>query len=74
MSPTDDDIRSDLERVELLIASLTRQESDWTEETPDNADAASDLTSTAEDAAVLEQLRERRDRLKAQLGEDDPDS
>ena len=73
MSPTDDDIRSDLERVERLIASLTRQESDWTEETPDNADAASGLTSTAEDEAVLEQLRERRDRLKVQLGED-PDS
>jgi len=73
MSPTDDDIRGDLERVERLIASLTHQESDWTEETPDNADAASGLTSTAEDEAVLEQLRERRDRLKAQLGED-PDS
>ena len=70
MSPADDDIRRDLERVELLIESLTRRESDWTEETPDNADAASDLTSTAEDAAVLEQLRERRDRLMAQLGED----
>lgn len=69
MGSSDDDIRSDLERVEKLIASLTRPESDWTEETPDNADAASDLTSTAEDQAVLEQLRERRDRLKAQLGD-----
>jgi len=67
MSPSDDDIRNDLERVEKLIASLTRQNSDWTEETPDNADSASDLTSAAEDEAVLEQLRERRDRLKAQL-------
>lgn len=67
MSPGDDDIRKDLEKVEKLIASLTRQDSDWTEETPDNADAASDLTSAAEDEAVLEQLRERRDRLKAQL-------
>jgi hypothetical protein len=70
MSPGDDDIRTDLEKVEKLIASLTRQDSDWTEETPDNADAASDLTSAAEDEAVLEQLRERRDRLKAQLGDD----
>ena len=70
MSPGDDDIRKDLEKVENLIASLTRQDSDWTEETPDNADAASDLTSAAEDEAVLEQLRERRDRLKAQLGDD----
>jgi hypothetical protein len=70
MGSSDDDIRSDLERVEKLIASLTRQESDWTEEAPDHSDAASDLTSTAEDAAVLEQLRERRDRLKAQLGDD----
>ena len=70
MGPGDDDIRSDLEKVEKLIASLTRQDSDWTEETPDNADAASDLTSAAEDEAVLEQLRERRDRLKAQLGDD----
>ena len=70
MGSGDDDIRSDLARVEKLIASLTRQDSDWTEETPDNADAASDLTSTAEDEAVLEQLRERRDRLKAQLGDD----
>jgi hypothetical protein len=69
MDPSEDDIRADLERVELLIASLTRQDSDWTEETPDNADAASDLTSAAEDEAVLQQLRERRDRLKAQLGE-----
>lgn len=67
MSPGDDDINKDLEKVEKLIASLTRQDSDWTEETPDNADAASDLTSAAEDEAVLEQLRERRDRLKAQL-------
>ena len=65
-----DDIRRDLERVERLIQSLTSRESDWTEETPDNADAASDLTSAAEDEAVLEQLRERRDRLKAQLEED----
>lgn len=73
MASSDDDIRRDLERVERLIASLTRKESDWTEETPDNADAASDLTSTAEDEAVLEQLRERRDRLKGQLSED-PDS
>ena len=70
MSPGDDDIRKDLEKVEKLIASLTRQDSDWTEETPDNADAASDLTSAAEDEAVLEQLRDRRDRLKAQLGDD----
>jgi hypothetical protein len=70
MSSSDDDIRSDLERVEMLIASLTQKTSDWTEETPDNADAASDLTSAAEDAAVLEQLIERRDRLKAQLGDD----
>jgi len=70
MSPADDDIRSDLERVEKLIASLTRQDSDWTEETPDNSDAASDLTNTAEDQAVLEQLREKRDRLKAQLDDD----
>ena len=70
MGSSDDDIRSDLERVEKLIASLTRSESDWTEETPDNADAASGLTSTAEDEAVLEQLRERRDRLKAQLSDD----
>ena len=70
MSPSDDDIRNDLERVEKLIASLTRQDSDWTEETPDNADSASDLTSAAEDEAVLEQLRERRDRLKAQLEDD----
>ena len=70
MSPGDDDIREDLEKVEKLIASLTRQDSDWTEETPDNADAASDLTSAAEDEAVLEQLRERRDRLKAQLDDD----
>ena len=67
MSAGEDDIRRDLARVEQLIASLTRQESEWTEETPDNADAASDLTSAAEDEAVLEQLRERRDRLKAQL-------
>ena len=65
-----DDIRRDLERVERLIESLTSRESDWTEETPDNADAASDLTSAAEDEAVLEQLRERRDRLKAQLEDD----
>ena len=70
MSPGDDDIRKDLEKVEKLIASLTHQDSDWTEETPDNADAASDLTSAAEDEAVLEQLRERRDRLKAQLDDD----
>jgi hypothetical protein len=70
MSPADDDIRRDLRRVEQLIESLSRQESDWTEETPDNADAASDLTSAAEDEAVLTQLRERRDRLKAQLGDD----
>jgi hypothetical protein len=70
MSPGDDDIRKDLEKVEKLIASLTRQDSDWTEETPDSSDAASDLTSTAEDEAVLEQLRERRDRLKAQLDDD----
>ncbi|MGA9102810.1 hypothetical protein [Aeromicrobium sp.] len=71
MSPTGDDIRQDLERVEKLIASLSRSESSWTEDTPDNADAASDLTSAAEDEAVLEQLRERRDRLKGQLGEAD---
>ena len=71
MSPTGDDIRQDLERVEKLIASLSRSESSWTEDTPDNADAASDLTGAAEDEAVLEQLRERRDRLKAQLGEGD---
>lgn len=69
MSPTDDDIRSDLERVERLIASMTRKESDWTEDTPDNADAASDLTSAAEEEAVLEQLHERRDRLREQLGD-----
>ena len=73
MASSDDDIRRDLHRVEQLIESLTHRDSGWTEETPDNADAASDLTSTAEDEAVLEQLRERRDRLKAQLGED-PDS
>jgi len=70
MSPGDDDIRKDLEKVEKLIASLTRHDSDWTEETPDNADSASDLTSAAEDEAVLEQLRERRNRLKAQLEDD----
>ena len=70
MAPSDDEIRRDLERVEQLIGSLTNRESDWTEETPDNADAASDLTSAAEDEAVLEQLRERRDRLKAQLADD----
>jgi histidinol-phosphate/aromatic aminotransferase/cobyric acid decarboxylase-like protein len=73
MASSDDDIRGDLERVEQLIASLTRKESEWSEETPDSADAASGLTSAAEDEAVLEQLRARRDRLKAQLGED-PDS
>jgi hypothetical protein len=70
MSPEGDKIRHDLERVEQLIASLSRDESSWTEDTPDNADAASDLTSAAEDEAVLEQLRERRDRLKAQLGDE----
>ena len=37
------------------------------------AGAAKANRFTAEDEAVLEQLRERRDRLKAQLGED-PDS
>lgn len=70
MGPSNADIRRDLERVEQLIESLTRKGSDWTEETPDNADAASDLTSAAEDEAVLEQLRERRDRLKTQLADD----
>ena len=70
MSPSEDDIRRDLQRVEQLIESLSNQESSWTEETPDNADAASDLTNAAEDEAVLEQLRERRDRLKAQLEDD----
>ncbi len=70
MSPEHDDLRSDLEHVEKLIASLTNKGGGWTEETPDNADAASDLTSAAEDEAVLEQLRERRDRLKAQLDHD----
>jgi len=70
MSPEHDDLRSDLEHVEKLIATLTNKDSAWTEETPDNADAASDLTSAAEDEAVLEQLRERRDRLKAQLADD----
>ncbi len=69
MSPEHDDLRSDLEHVEKLIASLTNKDSAWTEETPDNADAASDLTGAAEDEAVLEQLRERRDRLKGQLDE-----
>jgi hypothetical protein len=70
MSPEHEDIRRDLEHVEKLIASLTDKDSAWTEETPDNADAASDLTGAAEDEAVLEQLRERRDRLKAQLDDD----
>ena len=69
MGSSDDDIRSDLEQLERLIASLTSQEAEWTEETPDGADAASDLTTAAEDAAVLDLLRKRRDRLKAQLGD-----
>jgi RNA polymerase-binding transcription factor DksA len=70
MSSDDPDVRSELERVEKLIESMESGRSSWTEETPDNADAASDLTSTAEDQAVLDQLRARRDRLKDQLDGD----
>lgn len=70
MGSSEDDIRSDLEQIERLIASLTSQETERSEETPDGADAASDLTTAAEDAAVLDLLRKRRDRLRAQLGED----
>lgn len=70
MSSDDAEVRQELERVDQLIASLEGHGSSWTEETPDSADAASDLTSAAEDEAVLEQLRARRDRLQEQLGED----
>ncbi|MGH3456992.1 hypothetical protein [Aeromicrobium sp.] len=68
MSTDDAETRSELERVEQLIASLTKQDR-HAEETPDGADAASGLTQAAEDEAVLEQLRNRRDRLRARLEE-----
>lgn len=68
MSPEDEaETRSELTRVEELISSLDRSQNPQSEETPDNADAASDLTHAAEDEAVLDQLRARRDRLQAQL-------
>ncbi|MGI9083819.1 MAG: hypothetical protein ACR2FE_00835 [Aeromicrobium sp.] len=71
MSPEDDadETRSELAQVEELIASLDRDQNPHSEETPDGAESASDLTHAAEDEAVLEQLRARRDRLQARLDE-----
>lgn len=69
MSPEDEaETRSELTRVDELIASLSNQDRN-SEETPDGADAASNLTQAAEDEAVLEQLRNRRERLQARLDE-----
>ena len=70
MGSSDDDIRSDLERVEKLIASSNAFAMRASSVTPENADAERGLTSSAEVEALLELLREKRDRLKAQLGDD----
>lgn len=69
MSVTDDDeeLRRELARVEELITSVRRDRAETGEETPDAADAGSDLTNAAEDAAVLESLESRRDRLRTRL-------
>lgn len=70
MSPDDGEVRRELARVEELIASVQRGGDASGESTPDAADSASQLTATAEDEAVLESLRARRDRLRAQLEQD----
>lgn len=63
----DSELQRELSEVEELIASVRRDLSANVEETPDSADAGSNLTNTAEDQAVLESLEARRDRLRAQL-------
>ena len=68
MSPEEDDeVRRELAEVEELIASVRRDGEGAAEETPDAADAASELVSTAEDEAVLQTLEARRDRLRDRL-------
>lgn len=66
---SDSETSRELAEVEELIASVRRDRASNVEETPDAADAGAELTSTAEDEAVLASLEARRDRLRARLGE-----
>lgn len=68
MSPEEDaEVRRELADVEELIASMGRDTEAAAEETPDAADAASELVTSAEDEAVLQSLHARRDRLRDRL-------
>lgn len=70
MEDRDSEIRRELARLDELIASVRRDRLASVEETPDAADAGAELTSAAEDAAVLESLESRRDRLRERLTEE----
>ncbi len=62
----------ELARINELIASLTsdqRSQADTAPDPGDAGDAALELETVGEDEAVLEQLRARRDRLQARLGD-----
>jgi len=63
----DDETRRELAEVERLIDSIRGGPGPDGDETPDAADAGSELTGIAENEAVLVSLEAKRDRLRAQL-------
>ena len=63
----DDETRRELAEVERLIDSMRGVPGPDGDETPDGADAGSELTGIAENEAVLVSLEAKRDRLRAQL-------
>lgn len=64
---SEDETRRELAEVERLIDSMRGGPGSDSDETPDEADAGSELTSIAENEAVLVSLEAKRDRLCAQL-------
>lgn len=64
---SEDEIRRELAEVERLIDSMQGGPGPDGDDTPDDADAGSELTGIAENEAVLVSLRAKRDRLRAQL-------
>ena len=62
-----DDTQRELAEVERLIDSMRGGPGPDGDDTPDDADAGSELTGIAENEAVLASLEAKRDRLRAEL-------
>ena len=62
-----EETQRELAEVESLIDSMRGGAGPDGDDTPDDADAGSELTGIAENEAVLASLEAKRDRLRAEL-------